>query len=158
MENQKVLLERHKKRDYTVRYEGKRWFWSGAKGDIISKVLVPREVYDFLAMSTNCIKNGELIPSKSMPEELREELYSEVYEIEEQEANALTREDVEKILKGNMSYLKSSLEKITSFSTKQFVLDVAKEIKITNVNKQKFIKDWYGTELPLEDLFEIDVE
>lgn len=54
--------------------------------------------------------------------------------------------------------MKSALEKITSFSTKQFVLDIAKEMKISNVNKQKFLKDWYGTDLPLEDLFELDEE
>jgi hypothetical protein len=158
MENQKVLLERHRKRDYTVRFENKRYFWAGAKGNIISKVLVPREVYDYLAMSSNCLKNGELIVSANTPKELKEDLDSEIYEKEEQEANALTRDDVEKILKGNMAYMKSALEKITSFSTKQFVLDVAKDMKLSNVNKQKFIKDWYGTELSLEDLFELDEE
>ena len=158
MENQKVLLERHRKRDYTVRFENKRYFWAGAKGNIISKVLVPREVYDYLAMSSNCFKNGELIVSPTLPEEFREELNSEIYEREEHEANSLTRGDVEKILKGNMAYMKSALEKITSFSTKQFVLDIAKEMKISNVNKQKFLKDWYGTDLLLEDLFELDEE
>lgn len=158
MENQKVLLERHRKREYTVRFENKRYFWAGAKGNIISKVLVPREVYDYLAMSTNCLKNGELIVSSNTPKELKEELDNEIYEKDEQEANALTREDVEKILKSTLPSMKVALEKITSFSTKQFILDIAKEIKISNVNKQKFIKDWYGTELPLEDLFELDEE
>lgn len=158
MENQKVLLERHRKREYTVRFENKRYFWAGAKGNIISKVYVPREVYDYLAMSTNCLKNGELIISSNTPTELKEELDNEIYEKDEQEANALTREDVEKILKGSLPNMKTALEKITSFSTKQFILDIAKEIKISNVNKQKFIKDWYGTELPLEDLFELDEE
>lgn len=158
MENEKILLERHRKRDYTVRYESKRYFWAGAKGNIISKVYVPREVYDYLAMSTSCLKNGELIVSANTPKELKEELDNEIYEKEEQEANSLTREDVEKILKGNMASMKSALEKVTSFSAKQFVLDVAKEMKLSNVNKQKFIKDWYGTELPLEDLFELDEE
>lgn len=158
MENEKILLERHRKRDYTVRFEGKRYFWAGAKGNIISKVSVPREVYDYLAMSTNCLTNGELIVSSTTSKDLKEELDNEIYEREKLEANSLTREEVEKILKGNMAYMKSSLEKVTSFSTKQFVLDVAKEIKISNVNKQKFIKDWYGTELPLEDLFELDEE
>ena len=109
-------------------------------------------------MSTNCLKNGELIVSANTPKELKEELDNEIYEKEEQEANSLTREDVEKILKGNMASMKSALEKVTSFSAKQFVLDVAKEMKLSNVNKQKFIKDWYGTELPLEDLFELDEE
>lgn len=152
---EKIILERHRRRDYTVRFEGKRYFWASAKGNIISKVAVPREVYDYLAMSTNCFKNGELIISRDISEELKEELENEIYEKEEHLANSLTREDVEKILKGTIPNLKSNLEKITAPSTKQFVLDIAKELKITNVNKQKFIKEWYGTELPLEDLFEI---
>lgn len=152
---EKIILERHRKRDYTVRFEGKRYFWASAKGNIISKVVVPREVYDYLAMSTTCFKDGELILSKDVSNELREELENEIYEKDEHEANSLTREDVEKILKGNLAYMKSNLEKITSKSTKQFVLDTAKELQISNVNKQKFIKEWYETELPLEDLFDI---
>lgn len=154
MENERVLLERHKGRDYTVRYDNKRYFWSGAKGNIVSKVYVPREVYDYLAMSTNCFKKGELIISKSTPKELKEDLDNEIYEREEFEANSLTREDVEKILKGNTSSIKKSLDKITSFSTKQFVLDVARDMKIDNSSKQKLIRDWYGTELSIEELFE----
>lgn len=158
MENEKILLERHKKRDYTVRYDNKRYYWADAKGQIVAKVGVPREVYDYLNMSTNCLKNGELILSKNISPELKEDLESEMYEKEEQEANSLTREEVEKILKGNMNYMKTSLEKVTSMTTKQFVLDIAKEIKLNNSNKQKFIKDWYGTEMSLEDLFEIGEE
>lgn len=154
MDNERVLLERHKSRDYTVRYDNKRYFWSGSKGNIISKVYVPREVYDYLAMSTNCLKKGELIVSKDTPKELKEDLDNEIYEKEECEANSLTREDVEKMLKGSASNIKKALDKITSFTTKQFVLDVAKDMKIDNSSKQKLIRDWYGTELSIEELFE----
>lgn len=153
---EKIILERHRKRDYTVNFNGKRYYWASAKGTIVSKVSVPREVYDYLAMSTNCFKHGELIISKTISPELKEELKEEIYEKEEQEANSLTRDDVEKLLKGNIKNMETELEKVTSDSTKRFVLDIAKEIKISNVNKQKFIKDWMGTELPLEDLFDIE--
>lgn len=153
---EKIILERHKKRDYTVWHDGKRYYWASAKGSIVSKVPVPRTTYDYLAMSTNCFKNGELIIAKMNAPELVEELKEEIYEKEEQEANSLTREEVEKILKGTIPAMKSELEKITSETTKTFVLDVAKEIKINNATKQKFLKDWIGTELPLEDLFEME--
>lgn len=154
--DEKVILERHKKADYTVWHDGKRYYWAGAKGHVISQVPVPREVYDYLAMSTGCLKNGELIISKKLAPELQEELNDEIFEKEEQEANSLTRDDIEKLLKGTIPQLKAGLDKITSETTKQFVLDVAKEIKLSNANKQKLIKDWLGTELPIEDLFEME--
>lgn len=155
---EKIILERHKKRDYTVWFDKKKYFWASAKGNIVSKVNVPREVYDYLAMSTNCFKNGELILAKATSPELTEELVDEIFEREQQEANSLTREEVEKILKGTVKAMEEELSKITSDTTKTFVLDVAKEIKMSNANKQKFIRDWIGTEISIEDLFEVDAE
>ena len=40
--------------------------------------------------------------------------------------------------------------------TKRFVLDVAKEIKIESAAKQRFIKEWLGTELTIEELFPVE--
>ena len=153
---EKVILERHKKREYIVWHEGKRYFWAAAKGSIISKVPVPRATYDYLAMSTNCFKNGELLIGQVNSPELVEELKEEIFEKEEQEANSLTREEVEKMLKGSIPAMKEGLEKITSETTKVFVMDIAKEIKINNATKQKALKEWFGTELPTEDLFETE--
>lgn len=153
---EKIILERHKKRDYTVWFDKKKYFWASAKGNIVSKVNVSREVYDYLAMSTNCFKNGELILASTTSPELTEELVDEIFEKELQEANSLTREQVEKILKGTVKGMEEELAKITSDTTKTFVLDVAKEMKITNANKQKFIRDWMGTEISIEDLFDTE--
>ena len=47
----------------------------------------------------------------------------------------------------------SELEKVTSDSTKRFVYEVAKEIELESSAKQKFIKEWLGTQLTIEELF-----
>ena len=49
--------------------------------------------------------------------------------------------------------MEAELNKITSETTKRFVLDVAREIKVENATKQKFLKDWLGLELSIEDIF-----
>ena len=52
--------------------------------------------------------------------------------------------------------MESELNKIKLDSTKRFVLDVAKEIKIESAAKQRFIKEWLGTELTIEELFPVE--
>ena len=50
--------------------------------------------------------------------------------------------------------MEKELNKITSQSTKEFVLQVAKEIKIDSLTKQKILKNWIGSQLSVEELFE----
>ena len=56
MDNDKVVLARYRKGDYVVNdpTTRKRYFWAGSKGNMISKLSVPRETFDWLAMSTTC--------------------------------------------------------------------------------------------------------
>lgn len=149
-----VILERHKPSEYVVNHEGKRYVWAGSKGNKVGTRTVASEVFDYLSMFTTCFIDGELVISAKTPnaKEIKEEMYGK----EEYEANALTKEEVITILKGNMKKMESELKKITSESTKKYVLDVAKEIKLDNYNKQKFIKEWIGYELSIEDLFDIE--
>lgn len=149
-----VILERHKPSDYTVNFDGKRYVWAGAKGSKVGSRTVTSDVYDYLSMFTTCLTDGELIIAKKNAnvEDLKEDLYGK----EEYEVNALTREEVITILKGTMKKMESELNKVTSESTKRFVLEVAKEIKLDNYNKQKFIKEWIGYELSVEDLFDAE--
>lgn len=150
---EKVVLERHKASEYVVNYENKAYVWAGSKGKIISKKEVPYSVYEYLTMFTHCFKDGELIVQAKTEKE-KEELLEDFYEKDEYEANALKKDEVIKLLQGNLNKMKSELNKITSQTTKQFVIDVAKEIKIENSNKQKFLKEWIGSELSIEDIFE----
>lgn len=151
-----ILLERHHKSEFTVNYEGKRYVWAGSKGNMISKKAVPRDVYDYLAMFTTTFKDGELIISESQPKETVEELKDNMYEKEDYEANALTKDTVIKILKGTVKNMEKELNKITSDTTKRFVLSVAKEIGLDNFTKQKFIKEWLGFSASIEELFDMD--
>lgn len=152
----KVILERHKPTDYYVNFEGRKYVWAGSKGKMVSKREVPVELYDYLAMFTTSFKDGELkLVQKG---ELEEELIENLNEKDEYIANVLTKEEIVTLLKGNLKKMEAELNKITSGSTKQFVLNVAKEIKVSNANKQKFLRDWVGSTLQIEDLFPDEVE
>ena len=149
---EKVILERHKVGDYIINFENKSYIIPSSKGNIIGKKEVPYSVYEYLTMFTSCFKDGELV-IKPKDENEKEELLEDLYGKEEYEVNALTKEEVAKLLTGNLKKMESELKKITSDTTKRFVLDVAKEIKMENANKQRFIKEWLGLELPIEDIF-----
>lgn len=152
MEEQ-VILERHRPTPYTVNCENKKYEWLGAKNGVPSTKRIPREVYDFIAMGTSALSSGKLILSNKMKEDQVEELKEEIINIEEYDKNALTKEDVEKMLKGNLNTVKKALKEVTEYSTKQFIYQVAKDMQLDNSNKQKMIKELLGSELSIEDLF-----
>lgn len=151
---EKVTLARYKNTDYTVNYENKRYFWSGSRGNIVSKKDIPLEVFEWLTMNTQTLKNGELVLDKS--NENIEELKENIYEIEEYEINSISKEEIKKILEGNFKKMESELKKIEADSTKRFILEVAREIKLESAAKQKFIKEWLGTGLTIEELFPVE--
>ncbi len=148
---EKIVLARYKNTDYTVNYENKRYVWYGSKGSIISKREVPMDVYEWLTMNTFALQNGELVLDSS--NENLEELKENIYEIEEYEVNSISKEDITKLLNGNFKKMESELNKIEADSTKRFVLEVAREIGLESSAKQRFIKEWLGTELTIEELF-----
>ena len=151
---EKVILARYKNTDYTVNYENKRYVWYGSKGNIVIKKEVPMEVYEWLTMNTLALKNGELVLDNS--NENIKELKENIYEIEEYEANSISKEEIAKLLNGNFKKMESELNKIEADSTKRFVLEVAREIGLESSAKQRFIKEWLGTELTIEELFPIE--
>ena len=151
---EKVVLARYKNTDYTVNYENKRYVWYGSKGNIISKKEVPIDIYEWLTMHTYTFQNGELVLDSS--NENLEELKENIYEIEEYEVNSISKEDIAKLLNGKFKKMESELNKIEADSTKRFVLDVAREIGLESSAKQRFIKEWLGTELTIEELFPME--
>lgn len=150
----KIILARHKNTQYTVNFEGKKYVWAGSKGDLISRREVSRELYDWLSMFTTTFKAGELVLDKK--NENIEELKTNILEVEEYEANALSRADIKKLLEGNFKKMEAELNKIENDSTKRFVLEVARECKIESAAKQRFIKEWLGTGVSIEELFPME--
>lgn len=150
---EKVTLVRQKPGQYTVNYENKRYVWAGSKGNVVSKKDVPRDVYDWLTMFTSTFSRGELVLEEK--QENIEELKEQIFEQEEYEANSISKEEIIKILNGNFKKMESELKKIETESTKKFVLEVAREIELESAAKQKFIKEWLGTALTIEELFPV---
>ena len=151
---EKVTLLRHRGTEYVVNYENKKYVWPPSRGNVISKRDVPMDVYEWLTSYTTAFRFGELVLDKT--NENIDELKERIYEIEDYEANSISKDEIKKILEGNFKKMESELNKIKLDSTKRFVLDVAKEIKIESAAKQRFIKEWLGTELTIEELFPVE--
>lgn len=150
----KVTLLRHRGTEYVVNYENKKYVWPPSRGNIISKKDVPMDVYEWLTSYTTAFRFGELVLDET--NENIDELKEHIYEIEDYEVNSMSKGEIKKILEGNFKKMESELNKIKLNSTKRFVLDVAKEIKIESAAKQRFIKEWLGTELTIEELFPVE--
>ena len=149
---EQITLLRHKNTPFTVNYENKRYVWAGSKGTIIGKKDVPMDVYDYLVALTSTFEDGELVLKPNTPQAI--ELEENVLDKEAYQSNSLPKEEIISLLTGNYKKMEAELNKITSESTKRFVLSIAKEIKISNATKQKFIKDWTGNTLSIEDIFD----
>ena len=151
---EKVTLLRHRGTEYVVNYENKKYVWPPSKGNVVSKKDVPMDVYEWLTSYTTAFRFGELVLDKT--NENIDELKEHIYEIEDYEVNSISKDEIKKILEGNFKKMESELNKIKLDSTKRFVLDVAKETKIESAAKQRFIKEWLGTELTIEELFPVE--
>ena len=112
MDNDKVVLARYRKGDYVVNdpTTRKRYFWAGSKGNMISKLSVPRETFDWLAMSTTCLSKGSLV----VVEDKDKEELNYTTDLEQLTNNVHTREEIEKILTGNYKAMEKKLNEITS--------------------------------------------
>ena len=65
-----------------------------------------------------------------------------INDLEQYEINTMTIEDIVKILNSNATSMQKQLERITSANLKQWVLRVAREVRIDNTIKQKFLIEW----------------
>ncbi len=152
MNEEKVILERHKPTDFIVNYENKRVVWRGSKGKMLDRKEVNKDLFDYLAMSTKAISDGALVISDKAKN--KSDILDELVDREAYEANALTKEETIKLLRGKFEVMKSNFDKVTSTSTKTFIYEVAKEIKLESAKKQKYIKEMLGSELSTEELFD----
>lgn len=143
--SEKVKLARYRNTSYFVRYDAdgsnRQYSWNGSKNGKPEIKEVPREVVDWLQMSTICFDKGELVLVED--NETTKELKDGIVEHETYENNTHTQEEIEKLLKGNINKMKAELKKITVDSEKQFVIEVASAFK-DELTKGKLdaLADW----------------
>lgn len=144
----KIKLARYRSYPYTVNcpVTNKKWKWAGSINKKIDSKSIPEETYNWLVMETSAIKNGQLVVvDEKAKKELKDAMLDE--DIKEIESNTHTREEVEKILKGNTNTMKSKLKDITSKDEKRFIINVAKEMKLDSTTKRSFLQEWVGHEI-----------
>ena len=143
-----IKLSRLRELDYVVNYSDanstRTYHWAGAKGNNKVTKDVPMEVYEYLMMRTTCFKDGELVLAETEPKKV--ELEESMPDVENYKNNTRSREDVIKLLKGNVNVMKKELNKVTSISEKRFIKSVAEELASKGdglaSTKVAFINDW----------------
>lgn len=145
--NETVKLARYRNTSYFVKYTGngqeRQYTWSGSKNGRPDTISVPRDVVDWLTMNTSCFDKGQLVILED--EVVVKEIKDTITDVEVYENNTHTKEEIEKLLGGNINKLKAELKKITVDSEKQFVIDVASDMK-DDLTKGKLdvLADWMG--------------
>lgn len=147
--SEKVKLARYRNTPYYVRYPSdngrdSQFTWTGAKGNRFDVKPVPREVVDYLTMNSVCFDKGELVIIDD--DESSKEAKETIADKESYEKNTHTKEEVEKLLKGNFKKLEKELKNITVDSEKEFIVNVAQDMKKDlTAGKLDLIADWVGT-------------
>ncbi|MEM5009251.1 hypothetical protein WKH57_00890 [Niallia taxi] len=147
--SEKIKLARYRNTSYFVRYDAdgasRQYTWNGSKNGKPEIKEVPREVADWLAMSSICFDKGELVIIDD--NDTTTEIKDGISELEAYENNTHTQEEIEKILTGNINKMKAELKKITVDSEKQFVIEVASSFK-DDLTKGKldFLAEWMGVD------------
>lgn len=151
MAEKMIKVSRYRDGEYTVNYmmNGRpvAYKWAGSKGNKIDTKDIPEYVVDWLIMSTTAIKNGSLVIEK---DEASKEIKNISYEDDIADV-VHTREEIEAILKSAITKMKAELNKITNETEKDFIVNVAQEMKIDSVGKREFLAEWMG--ISVEMLF-----
>jgi hypothetical protein len=146
---EKIKLARYRNTPYIVNFVTnggtQRYHWAGSKGKKIDQKPVPKEVVDWLTMNSICFKKGELVIVEDNEE--TKEIKENIDEPEVYKKNTQSREDIEKLLKGNFPKMKKALKEITVDSQKKFVVEVARDMKSELPGgKIDFIAEWMDIE------------
>ena len=153
-----IKVARYRNVPYVVNYNlngmPRTYTWAGSKNGKYEVKEIPEEVVNWLVMNSQCFNDGELVIVDESED--AKEIVDNIIEKEQYENNTHTKEEIIKILNSNYNTMVSKLEKITVNEEKRFVIDVAKEIKLDSVKKQKYLADWVG--VPADILFTEDDE
>jgi hypothetical protein len=153
-----IKVARYRNTPYSVNPpRGANWkpiVWSGSKGEKMDTQPVPEEVIQYLVMNSVCFKDGELIIIEDTEE--AKEAVNGIVDIDEYKENAHSKEEIIKLLNGSIQKMKTVLSKIENVQEKNFVIDIAKEIKLDSNSKLKFLSEWMN--IPQDILFEEENE
>lgn len=143
MEDQKVRVARKRGAPYTVNCpRTKRIFrFAASKKNFEDVKSLPHETYMYLKDETTALDMGELVVvdevvSKEFKEQMSEADFEKINE------NIHSREEVVALLEGNANTMKAELKKITEESEKNFINQVASEIKLDSQAKLTFLAQW----------------
>jgi hypothetical protein len=146
---EKIKLARYRNTSYFVRYDAdgsnRQWSWAGSRNGKVDIKEVPKEVVEWLQMNSICFDKGELVILEETED--TKEIKDGIVEIEAYENNTHSKEEIEKLLSSNINKMKAELNKITVDSEKQFVIEVASEMK-DDITKGKldFLSQWMGVD------------
>lgn len=129
----------------------------GSKRDRSTRI--SEECYYFLKDETVAFKTGKLrVVTENIPEEAKEVQECAKQEVvdttPEYEENVLTREDIEKAMKGAKSNIAKRFGSIESGTQKQFIVETIKELGINNLDKlREVVRVLYGEDMELDLIF-----
>jgi hypothetical protein len=129
--SEKVKLARYRNTSYFVgSIDGSnvQYTWNGSRNGKAEIKEVPRDVVNWLTMNSICFDKGELVILEDDKQAV-EEIKDSIVEREAYDNNTHTQEEIKKLLEGNINKMKAELKKITVDSEKQFVIEVANELK-----------------------------
>lgn len=166
-QDKKILLVHDGPNKFTINYRnpftGQREYHlfpaykRGSKRERTAEVSM--DCYYYLKDETTSFKEGYLrVVTEQVPEEVKEvqlEAQQEVIDTTpEYEENVLTKDEIEKIMKGTKATIAKRFANIENSSQKQFIVDTVKELEIKNVDKLREVaRVLYGEEMELDYLF-----
>lgn len=143
-----VYLERRRPADFYVNYSNGlktlTFKWNGfVEGRKIDVKAVPMEVFSELNSQGTTISDGELVVSDQQVN--KEEVLSQIIDVEELLENVQSRDEIVEMLSGNINKMKANLKKVTVQAQKSFIKEVADSIEDTLTGaKINYIKEWYA--------------
>lgn len=151
--NNKTLVKVVNKRSmpYTASFQdGEYYVWQPAQGDIYDEHELTFRDVQRLHMNSSTFREGYLYIDN---EEVRKRLRLEKEEIQ---VATMSREEIEKLLKGNLNQLKKLDDYKENTGLISEVIRVAKELGISNYNKLSYLSEVSG--VPIEILTENNKE
>ena len=152
MEEKLVKLENIKTKEFTINFplpngHIKPYMFHGVRGKRRDIVSVPEEVYEWLRYETSTFQKGYLVLATEENDELIKQEMKDINPI------IYTVEQIETLLKGNISKLKKEINETTPKEVVQDFVRVAKEIKIDSDSVKTYLATLLGHKDSKEIIF-----